>query len=570
MPNDMPLHKEEIFKTGTHTDANGTTMTFDQAELQRRADMYNNQPEEERHYAPIVLGHPEEQEVKDAGEVNDAAAPAMGWVEKLGVEGDKLIAYIKDIPEKFRELVKDGAYKMKSAAFYGNGLLRHVAALGGQPPAVKGLEPMAFNDKGRSFTIYSDALNPIEKVIPIVDTQYIEDQNKRSYYFGIKPQKDMQNVKPTEYADLNDADFADPVHYKFPLTAKTIKGSLGSWSKKANKEVYSEKEQNIIEAKLINAAIGNKISMQGYDWAYSEVLNKFSKDGKHNAISSYANNSKKELKGVLIYEDGVSAPVLSVGADMLSKPQLLKVIANMTKPNILNKPFAEDKMDVKEMSEDLFNQFQTDLLAKVNEQFSAEIAAGVGSLMTALSADPKYWETETADQEKAEDATKPATAATNTATLSEPMQTQFAEMQKEIATLKIQKEIADNNIYFSEQKVLGKITPAQIPFIEDAFNAVHPVKEMQFSEKGKKGSGKDAIKRLINSFPKAVEFSELAKKGMQSETTPAGFDLPLQYNEKYMTIADEPEYFEAINLMAEAKSKGQELSLKDAYAKIGK
>jgi hypothetical protein len=37
-----------------------------------------------------------------------------------------------------------------------------------------------------------------------------------------------------------------------------------------------------------------------------------------------------------------------------------------------------------------------------------------------------------------------------------------------------------------------------------------------------------------------------------------------------MTIADEPEYFEAINLMAEAKSKGQELSLKDAYAKIGK
>ena len=101
------------------------------------------------HEAPIVIGHPSDN------------APAYGWVSGLSFdEGAGLEAEPAQVEAQFAEMVADGRFKKVSASFYtpesasnpapGVYYLRHVGFLGAQPPAVKGLKPVAFaeDDEG--------------------------------------------------------------------------------------------------------------------------------------------------------------------------------------------------------------------------------------------------------------------------------------------------------------------------------------------------------------------------------------------------------------------------------------
>ncbi len=128
----------EIFRVGRHTAMSGQAVSFSEADLRRVANSYNPS----RHEAPVVLGHPTDN------------APAFGWVKALHVRGDKLLAAVDQLEPSFAEAVGAGRYKKVSASFYspsspanptpGQYHLRHVGFLGAQPPAVKGLAPVAF------------------------------------------------------------------------------------------------------------------------------------------------------------------------------------------------------------------------------------------------------------------------------------------------------------------------------------------------------------------------------------------------------------------------------------------
>lgn len=130
-----------IFKAGKHTDMSGQTKEYSQEDIEKIARQYNEQPEEARHYAPIVIGHPK------------TNAPAFGWVKKLIVKGGDLYAEPEKVDENFADLVKKGAYRTRSVAFYADGSLRHVGFLGACPPAVKGLEDFAFAE-GSDYAVY--------------------------------------------------------------------------------------------------------------------------------------------------------------------------------------------------------------------------------------------------------------------------------------------------------------------------------------------------------------------------------------------------------------------------------
>jgi hypothetical protein len=72
------------------------------------------------------------------------------------VDGDKLLAREKQVDPKFNEARQAGKFKKRSAAFYTDETgkitgLRHVAYLGAQPPEVKGLHDVAFDDRGSGF-----------------------------------------------------------------------------------------------------------------------------------------------------------------------------------------------------------------------------------------------------------------------------------------------------------------------------------------------------------------------------------------------------------------------------------
>ncbi len=133
----------EILRTGRFLDSHGRPVEIRPDDLHRIAESYDPA----LHEAPVVIGHPKDD------------APSYGWVRRLVVEGDRLLAELDQLDPAFVELVKAGRYKHRSASLYlpghpnhprgGKGMyLRHVGFLGAQPPAVKGLRPVQLADDG--------------------------------------------------------------------------------------------------------------------------------------------------------------------------------------------------------------------------------------------------------------------------------------------------------------------------------------------------------------------------------------------------------------------------------------
>lgn len=132
----------------------GKTATITEGELQRIAANYDaeNAP------APIVIGHPA------------TDAPAYGWVDRLYVDGGKLMATIKDVVAQFAELVKEGRYKKVSISLHlpestanpkpGEVYLKHVGFLGAAAPAVPGLKPVQFAAHDSSPSVYLSQAAP--------------------------------------------------------------------------------------------------------------------------------------------------------------------------------------------------------------------------------------------------------------------------------------------------------------------------------------------------------------------------------------------------------------------------
>ena len=128
-----------IFTPGQHTAMNGLSLNFTEADLIASANAYDPA----LHEAPIVVGHPK------------ADAPAYGWIKGLQY-AEGLQADPHQVDVAFSEMVSQGRFKKVSASFYlpdspanpvpGVYYLRHVGFLGAQPPAIKGLKPVEFNE----------------------------------------------------------------------------------------------------------------------------------------------------------------------------------------------------------------------------------------------------------------------------------------------------------------------------------------------------------------------------------------------------------------------------------------
>ena len=107
----------------------------------------------------IKLGHGKEQALLKASEL-----PSAGWVEKLYMRGDKLVADLKEIPKAIYQLIQKGAYKKPSIELFPKitikgqqykNLIGAVALLGAEMPGVMDLtDIMALygtEDKPKSY-----------------------------------------------------------------------------------------------------------------------------------------------------------------------------------------------------------------------------------------------------------------------------------------------------------------------------------------------------------------------------------------------------------------------------------
>lgn len=165
-----PIH---IFKTGTHTDSGGQTLTFSETDLTNAVNAYNPSI----HQAPIVVGHPK------------TDAPAFGWVQSLSASDGNLFATPEQVNTEFSEQVKAGSYKKVSASFYspnspanpvkGVYYLRHVGFLGAEPPAIKGLQPIEFSEQ-------DNADDAVTLTLDFSETQTSKDaSNKKSAFDSV-------------------------------------------------------------------------------------------------------------------------------------------------------------------------------------------------------------------------------------------------------------------------------------------------------------------------------------------------------------------------------------------------
>lgn len=148
------IREVNIFKAGTQTSAQGITREFTKSDLSQIAQSYDPGV----HEAPIRIGH----------EDNDKV-PAWGWVKGVKLKGDGLYAEI-DFSPLAEDYIKNGLYKKVSASFYspeskinpepGKWSLRHVALLGAQPPAVKGLKGFAYEEHAEGVMDFASDLAP--------------------------------------------------------------------------------------------------------------------------------------------------------------------------------------------------------------------------------------------------------------------------------------------------------------------------------------------------------------------------------------------------------------------------
>ena len=141
-----------ILRIGRYKDASGRNYDITSQVLKELVESFKSKT------APLVKGHP----------TNDA--PAMGWVEKLKIEGDKLLASFSEVTEDFKEEVEQSAFKNISASFFmplsesnpnkGKYCLRHVGALGASRPAIPNLgtlqEALAFSEDEDGVICFSE------------------------------------------------------------------------------------------------------------------------------------------------------------------------------------------------------------------------------------------------------------------------------------------------------------------------------------------------------------------------------------------------------------------------------
>jgi hypothetical protein len=129
----------EILRAGTHRDSKGNTYSFGTDALRQIAESY--QPD--RHVAPILVTH-------------DETRPNKGLIDRVWVDGDRLLAEPKQVDPELAEQVNAGRWPRLSAAIYlpdspanpvpGSYGLRHVATV--QIPAIKGMKPPEFSEEG--------------------------------------------------------------------------------------------------------------------------------------------------------------------------------------------------------------------------------------------------------------------------------------------------------------------------------------------------------------------------------------------------------------------------------------
>lgn len=253
----------QIFEGGQQTDSEGVTHNGNELIDKAVAQFSSN------HEPPVCIGHPKDN------------APAWGWVEGLKKEGQSLWAKFKQVQPEFEDMVKRGMFKKRSAAFYPDGSLRHVAFLGASPPAVKGMPDMAFSDKAITFE-YSDSLTnyTLAGILGRLRDYLIEKDgiDKANQIIG---EYDVDALKTAATAEEDVADDVQPVTYKEKSMKELLTKlkELVTFAEAVPGEVIKNPDEEIAKA-----VAAEKVKLES---EYSEKYKSLKRDAKKAEIKDW-------------------------------------------------------------------------------------------------------------------------------------------------------------------------------------------------------------------------------------------------------------------------------------------
>ncbi|HEY9737482.1 MAG TPA: hypothetical protein V6D06_14410 [Trichocoleus sp.] len=190
----------EILRTGKVVSANGVEVDLTAERLQEVVDTYNA----ETFKAPLIVSH----NTGGRGDADLAETElAYGFPDRLKMVGDRVKAQFSKIAPKFVQWVREGQLMGISPSLYtptspanpypGKWALRHIAGLGTNPPAIKGLAPLSLQelaaadgdwaldfdefgvDAGEAGTLdFAFGITSIERIIRSLRDWLIESQGR--------------------------------------------------------------------------------------------------------------------------------------------------------------------------------------------------------------------------------------------------------------------------------------------------------------------------------------------------------------------------------------------------------
>ena len=260
-----------FFRAGTHTTTSGHDRSFSEAEVAQVAEVYDP----DVHEAPIVVGHPSDDD------------PAYGWAEDVEVQDGLLAATPRKVEPQFEEMVKSGRFEKVSAKFYPPGhdyhplgddsdayYLRHIGFLGAQPPAIKGLPSLEFEELGDDLVAVEASFSePAFAEMPWYFPSAVRDvfRRLREYLVANEGVKTADEVVPQiRLHDLekieDEAEAGGPADTAF---AEHESGESDSSSESGSSSSSSSSSMNYLDA-LLRTQLGEVLS--GSDKSRSDVV----------------------------------------------------------------------------------------------------------------------------------------------------------------------------------------------------------------------------------------------------------------------------------------------------------
>jgi hypothetical protein len=294
MPEDLNFQSKEVFDIDNVEIFSAGIWNGDKYTKEDLEDMVKSFEDVGHIIKPFIkLGHNEKQQL-----LIDDGMPSAGWITKLKVKGEKLLADFKGIPKKIKELIDKNAYGRFSSEIYWNlqmsgkkhkRVLKAVALLGADTPAVGTLDDF--------INLYIENTDEIE-----LKSYHIKEENKMAEHLiqdlqsQVKEYSDKihaYELKEKEYTNTIDNLNADIKYLKTEIETKE--------KEQKTKEVKSYIDSQVKEGKVMPSLVEKytELAMKDFE-SVQEILKNAPKvvpigDGESQHIDAKAQRKYSDM-----------------------------------------------------------------------------------------------------------------------------------------------------------------------------------------------------------------------------------------------------------------------------------